>query len=1024
MRLLSACGFSTRNVALALAALSAWSMVRAQTPAPIAITVPPGFEVMRIGAAPLIKYPVMGNFDERGRLFVAENAGVNRTDKQLDEETPNHVTLLEDTDGDGVFDRSTLFADKMTFPQGALWHQGGLYVCSPPSIWRLEDTNGDGKADVRKELVTGFKYTGNAADVHGPFLHPNGRIYWCHGRKGHEVKQADGKVVAKGLAARIWSMRPDGSDVQFHGSGGMDNPAEVTFSQEGDVFGTVNIFLRGPRADAIVHWIHGAAYPHYEQATGELLRTGPLLGAAGLIGHVAPAGVALLRHEAWASEGRNTLLWAEFNTRRIMRTSLEPQGSTYRIAPEVFASTTNDGAHFTDVFEDADGSVIVFDTGAWFRQGCPTSGVARPDILGGIYRIRRSGTKPVADLRGQKIAWTITAPAKLVELLGDARPPVRDHAIAELASRGAAAIPALSAALQDQRHLVRSNAVWALTRIGNAGADAAARAALEDSDPRIRQVAAQSAFFTLDQEAIGTLTRLLADNSLAVRREAARALGRLRATSAIDSLAQMAATAGSDPVLTHAAIYALLEIGAVDATRNLMTASNPLARRAGLIVLDQLPGANLPAPTVFEALQSPEPALRNAALQIALKHDGWGLAAAQHLAWLFRYPSSPARDDVAGALLSKFLPSAEVREWLATNVKRVPAQITFAAIAGAPTAWDDRWREWLVTAVRSSDAALAQAALRAIATHRERDFGDVLREISRDTTRPTAFRVAALQTAAGADRTMDNVAFQMVLEPFLTGGSPESRLQAAGVIGQSKLTRPQLLKLAALLPSAGPLDLPQMLSTFQRGPADPEIGNVLLEKLTASPARFGLSSRDIQPVFVRYPDGQAKVAPLVAELLKQAAAKTTRVTELEKLVAKGDATRGRKAFTEGAGACMSCHFAAETGTKIGPDLSRIGRIREVRDLVESISFPDSSIAQGYEAFRVDTKAGETLVGTIPRETSEQVVLVTSDGRENVLARSNIARLEPVPNSLMPSGLDRALDPQTFADLVAFLKSLQ
>ena len=73
------------------------------------------------------------------------------------------MTLLEDADGDGFFDKSTMFADKMTFPQGGLWHQGALYVCSPPGLWRLEDTNGDGKADKRDQIATGFAYTGNAA---------------------------------------------------------------------------------------------------------------------------------------------------------------------------------------------------------------------------------------------------------------------------------------------------------------------------------------------------------------------------------------------------------------------------------------------------------------------------------------------------------------------------------------------------------------------------------------------------------------------------------------------------------------------------------------------------------------------------------------------------------------------------------------------------------------------------------------------------------------------------------------------
>src|SRR5690606_11507411 len=111
---------------------------------------------------------------------------------------------------------------QMTFPQGALWHGGSLYVASPPHIWKLTDTNDDGVADVREAIVGKFGYTGNAADIHGCFLGPDGRIYWCDGRHGHEFIDAEGNVASRGKAARIFSCREDGSDVRVHCGGGMD----------------------------------------------------------------------------------------------------------------------------------------------------------------------------------------------------------------------------------------------------------------------------------------------------------------------------------------------------------------------------------------------------------------------------------------------------------------------------------------------------------------------------------------------------------------------------------------------------------------------------------------------------------------------------------------------------------------------------------------------------------------------------------------------------------------------------------
>src|ERR1043165_8488428 len=99
------------------------------------IQVPPGFEVTRVAGAPLVQFPMLGGFDDRGRLFLAENAGVNLDEKALAEQKPSRIRMLEDTDGDGVFDRSTIFAEGLTFPQGAQWFDGALYVASPPSIW-------------------------------------------------------------------------------------------------------------------------------------------------------------------------------------------------------------------------------------------------------------------------------------------------------------------------------------------------------------------------------------------------------------------------------------------------------------------------------------------------------------------------------------------------------------------------------------------------------------------------------------------------------------------------------------------------------------------------------------------------------------------------------------------------------------------------------------------------------------------------------------------------------------------------
>jgi len=1018
------------RIAILLAAMvsaAALAQQPAATPRAVAIQVPAGFEVVPVALPPLVTCPMLGNLDERGRFFVAENAGVNFDGKELAAKLPSRITMLEDTDGDGVFDRSVVFADRLAFPMGTLWHEDALYVTSAPGLWRFEDKDGDGRADSRTLLATGFKSTGNAADIHGPFLHPNGRLYWTHGRKGHEVFElGGGPLVSAGLGARIWSCRADGSDIQVHAGGGMDNPVELAFNQEGEMFGTANIVQGSPRSDAILHWVHGGVYPRSDQqpVVAEFKRTGDLLPPVAYIGHVAPSGLAILRSESWDAEYRRSLFYAEFNTRRIMRLPLQRDGATYRGAAQEFATTAAHGSFFTDVLEDADGSLLVIDTGPWYQK-CMTSTAAQAERTGGIYRIRRIGARGRADPRGNTIAWQASSPALLAALLDDARVVVRDRAVAELAKRGDAAVPALARALESRHYLVRSNAVWALTRIGSPAAQSTARRALLDRDARIREVACQSAFVTSDREAAEALVARLGDDSPSVQREAARALGRLRNPRAIPALGGAAAIQ-RDPILTHALIYALIEIDAPTETQALLDHREPLTRRAAMIALDASANQKLGAAPVFAALRDQEPALRSAALQIAVRHPEWGRAAADYLATVVAGSPEPAAQDVVSRLLAAFLPSQEVRDWLrASPAPALDPALLLDAIAGAPKAWDESWRELLESSLRSPDIPRAQAALRAIATHRQRGFSATLQELGRDPSRPTVLRVAALQLAAGAGTDMDAASFEMLLGPFVSGGTPDARLQAATVLAGAKLSRTQLLTLTGVMPAAGPVELQQLLGAFRRGPTDPEIAARLLERLKNSPGRWGVQQQALQAVFARFPSpARDNAAPMIAEIMNQNVAKDARVTELETIAVGGDPKRGRAAFLAGAGACLTCHRIGDTGGVMGPDLSHIGRTRTDRDLLEAISFPSATIARGYEAFQVHTRDGNSLIGTLPRETAESVFVLTADGREHAVPRSAVARLEPVTTSLMPPGLDRAVEPKVLADLVAFLRSLQ
>ena len=404
-----------------------------------------GFELKQVAAAPLVLHPIMGCLDDRGRLFVGDAVGVNWNKAQMDAAKPNRILMLEDRDRDGVFEHSTVFADKMTFPQGCCWLNGSLYVGSPPSLWKLTDRDGDGVADERVELATGFDYTGNAADIHGPFFNPhNGRLYWCHGRKGHRATEAGGRVVDESLACGIWSCMPDGRDLQWHSLGCGDNPVEVDFSRRGDVIGVQNLYYSQPRGDTIVHWLPGGVYERADQlqAIAHVQRSLPVMPVMHNFGHVAVSGCCFWPQWPGAGSAEQFMV-THFNTQRLVRMELMPQGSSYRAVENEFLKLHDPDIHLTDVLVDPrDGSLLLLNTGGWFRIGCPSSLMAKADVLGGIYRISFSGGK-----RGAKPNEPLVAAMSLKDCVA-ALEGEDDHQRRRALEQLAADKPVLDAALK------------------------------------------------------------------------------------------------------------------------------------------------------------------------------------------------------------------------------------------------------------------------------------------------------------------------------------------------------------------------------------------------------------------------------------------------------------------------------------------------------------------------------------------------------------------------------------------------
>jgi putative membrane-bound dehydrogenase-like protein len=1014
--------------------LTAVAAIAADDPLP---WVPDGFTIEKVAASPLVKHPLMAGFDDRGRLFVAEAAGKNLRADDLLKELPNFVRMLEDTDGDGVFDKSTIFADKMTLPMGALWYRGALYVAAPPSIWKLEDTNDDGVADKRTELVDKFGFSGNAASVHGCILGPCGRIYWCDGRHGFEF--ADGR---KGKASGIFSCRPDGSDVQVFAAGGMDNPVEVDFLPTGEMFGTANIMLN-PRGDTLVHWIDGGAYPRHDQGnvTAELKKTGGLLPPMTNLGHVAVSGMMRYRSDQFGSQFKNNIFISVFNTHKIIRSVLERSGSTFQSRQEDFMVSENADFHPTDVLEDADGSLLVIDTGGWFRIGCPTSQVAKPQIHGAIYRIRRKGAHQIDDPRGLKKHLDKQSPAALVKLLNDSRPVVRNRAVDLLALAEQAAVPALASALRSGDETTRRNAVWAASRMSMAAIGDVLRTGLMDDAESVKLAAARSIGVrgSADSVSLGILAQLAISGSAPLKREAATALGRVgikgRALNDDDARTVLKSLFGgirsgvTDRYMEHALIYAIIRIDDTAGTAAFLRDASPQVRRAALIALEQMDGGNLTRNQVIPLLDTDDPALQQEALRIIGSHDGWATETLSLLrGWLQENKLSPERETVLRGFLLAQSKDRSIQRLIADAFNRPGAPVALRlllldVIYRAPvTELSDIVVAALQRAIVLGSPEVRLQAIRVIHDRGLESFDRQLRRMAGEQQQLVDVRVEALSTIASRIDALSRTEFTFLLSRLDENVEPLSRLAAAQALAGAPLDDNQLVQLSGTFVTAGPLAIPVLVRAFRRAKSE-RVGFALVLALKTSEASANVSAVELAKLLSAYPSnvqtvGKEVLKKLGVNLKEQKA----RLAELAPLEAGGDAERGRQIFFGKKAACANCHTVAALGGKVGPDLSAIGKIRSGGDLIEAIAFPSSSFARGFRSYTILTEQGKVHTGIISRQSADTLYLRTAELAEIRIARTSIEDMRESNTSVMPKGLDKTLSADELRDLIAYLRS--